>query len=72
MVGFKNNLRKQRNLVGISQERLAEKMSVSRQTISKWENGDSYPSTRHIFELAEIFGCGVNELVTGSGENVGF
>ncbi|MBQ2672593.1 helix-turn-helix domain-containing protein [Candidatus Saccharibacteria bacterium] len=62
---IKDNLRKQRNLAGISQEKLAEEMQVSRQTISKWENGETYPSTGHVLELAEILGCRVDELIGG-------
>ena len=60
---FKDNLRKARTRAGFSQEKLAEEMSVSRQTISKWENGDTYPSTKHIFMLTKILGCSVDELV---------
>ena len=40
-------------------------MSVSRQTISKWENGESFPSTKHIFELTKILHCTYDELVNG-------
>lgn len=60
---FKHNLRKQRNLADLSQEGLADKMSVSRQTISKWENGDTFPSTMHIFMLAKILDCDINVLL---------
>ena len=62
---FKDNLRKVRNSSKISQEKLAEEMSVSRQTISKWENGDSFPSTEHIFQLTEILHCSYDELING-------
>ena len=62
---FKDNLRKIRNKSDFSQEKLAEKMSVSRQTISKWENGDSYPSTKHILELTSILHCTYSELING-------
>ena len=61
---FKDNLRKQRNLAHLSQESLADQMSVSRQTISKWENGDTYPSTKHIFMLAKILKCDFGSLVS--------
>ena len=61
---FKDNLRKQRTLAHLSQESLADKLSVSRQTISKWENGDAYPSMKHIFMLVEILGCDINSLVS--------
>ena len=62
---FKDNLRKIRNLSNFSQEKLAEEMSVSRQTISKWENGESFPSTEHIFELTKILHCTYDELING-------
>ena len=60
---FKDNLREQRNLAHLSQESLADQMSVSRQTVSKWENGDTYPSTKHIFMLAKILNCNFDSLV---------
>lgn len=37
------NLRYLRNLHGLSQEEVAEKIGVSRQSVAKWENGDSLP-----------------------------
>ena len=62
---FKDNLRKARSSSNYSQEKLAEEMSVSRQTISKWENGESFPSTEHIFELTKILHCTYDELING-------
>ena len=62
---FKDNLRKVRNSSNFSQEKLAEEMSVSRQTISKWENGESFPSTEHILELTKILHCTYDELING-------
>ena len=62
-MSFKDNLRKQRTRAALSQESLAEKLSVSRQTVSKWENGDAYPSTEHIFALAALFGCQLDDLL---------
>lgn len=46
-------LRKQNNL---SQEQLADKMGVSRQSISKWESGQSVPEISKIVQLSDIFG----------------
>lgn len=54
------NLRKQRK---ISQEKLAEKVGVSRQSVSKWETGESYPEMNNILILCDIFHCNINELV---------
>lgn len=56
------NLRKQHN---ISQEQLAEQINVSRQSISKWESGDSYPETEKLIALCEIFDCKLDDLVRG-------
>ncbi|MBR2640606.1 MAG: helix-turn-helix transcriptional regulator [Oscillospiraceae bacterium] len=47
---------------GISQEKLAEMLDVTRQAVTKWENGKSNPDTENLIRLAEIFGCSLNEL----------
>lgn len=47
----------------MSQEQLAEKVDVSRQSISKWERGESYPTMNNIMALCDIFHCKLNELV---------
>lgn len=54
------NLRKSKNM---SQEKLAEKVEVSRQSISKWERGESYPTMNNIMALCSIFHCKLNDLV---------
>ena len=48
---------------GWSQEELAEKCAVSRQSVSKWEQGISDPSTSNLFALAKLFGVSVEELL---------
>ena len=58
-------LRKQKKL---SQEELAAALQVSRQAVSKWENGVSNPDTENLIRLAEIFEVDVNVLI-GSPEN---
>ena len=50
---------------GWSQEELAEKMQVSRQAVSKWENGDSFPDTGLLVPISELFGVSVDELLKG-------
>lgn len=40
---------------GMSQEQLAEKLNVSRQSISKWESGESSPETERVVEMSRIF-----------------
>lgn len=54
------NIRKQKN---ISQEILAEKVGVSRQSVSKWECGEAYPTMDNIIKLCKIFNCKINNLV---------
>ena len=53
-------LRKKNNL---SQGELASKMDVSRQSISKWETGQSVPDLKNIIKLSEIFNVTVDEIV---------
>jgi transcriptional regulator with XRE-family HTH domain len=53
-------LRKNNNL---SQEDLAVKMGVSRQSVSKWETGQSAPDLKNIIKLSEIFNITVDELI---------
>lgn len=60
---FGDNLRKLRKLKKLSQEDLAEKMQVSRQSVSKWETSESYPEMNNILELCKIFHCHINDLV---------
>ncbi len=60
---FGENLRKLRKSKNISQEDLAEKVGVSRQSVSKWETGEAYPEMNNILELCKIFKCNIGELV---------
>ena len=62
-MSFKDNLKNWRKKSHLSQESLAFSMLVSRQTISKWENGDMYPSTKHILMLTQILGCRIEDLI---------
>ena len=60
---FGDNLKNIRKLRKISQEELADKLGVSRQSVSKWETGENYPSMTNIMCLCTIFKCNINELV---------
>lgn len=51
---------------GWSQEELSEKLDVSRQSISKWESGQSIPDLERIILLSQIFNVSIDELVTES------
>ena len=58
-----NRLAKLRKEHGYSQEELADKLSISRQAISKWENGESDPSTENLIALSKLYGCSLDALV---------
>lgn len=60
---FGDNLKQIRKSKNISQEDLAEKLGVSRQSVSKWETGENYPSMFNIMCLCDIFNCKINNLV---------
>ena len=60
---FGENLRIIRKSKKMSQEQLAEKMNVSRQSVSKWENSEAYPEMNNILQLCKIFNCKMNDLV---------
>jgi len=48
---------------GMTQEKLAEKMGVSRQTVSKWESGEVTPEIDKLFALADLFACKLDALL---------
>jgi len=60
---FGDNLKLIRKSKKISQEELAFKLGVSRQSVSKWETGENYPSMFNIMCLCDIFKCKINNLV---------
>ncbi len=57
------NLKVLRKQKGFSQEELAVRVNVVRQTVSKWEKGLSVPDADTVIKLAEAFGVSVNELL---------
>ena len=69
---FGENLKAIRKSKNISQEQLAEKLGVSRQSISKWETGENYPSMNNIICLCDIFNCKINELVHEDFSDINF
>ena len=60
---FHSNLIQLRKINHMSQEELAEKVNVSRQTLSKWETGESLPDIEKCRVLAELFGVTLDDLV---------
>ncbi len=58
-------IKKYRNAKGWSQEELAEKIYVTRQTISNWENGKSYPDIHSLLLLGSLFNVSLDQLIKG-------
>lgn len=61
---FEDKLIKLRKKASLSQEALAEKLDVTRQTISKWELGQTKPDMEKLAQMAKLFNISVNELVS--------
>ncbi|MBQ2964497.1 MAG: helix-turn-helix domain-containing protein [Clostridia bacterium] len=62
-MNFSENLASLRKSKGLSQEEIADRLGVSRQAISKWENGQALPETANIMKLCEILEVTPNELL---------
>ncbi len=60
------NISRHRKMTKLTQEELAERMNVSSQAVSKWENDLSLPDIETIQRLAMLFGCTIDELVNGA------
>lgn len=60
---FNNKLYQLRKQKGLSQEELANRLNVSRQTISKWEVGDSTPDMEKLISISDLFEISLDELV---------
>lgn len=58
-----NNLYQARKKKGMSQEEVAEKLGVSRQTISKWETDETLPDIRQAKKLSVLYGLTLDELI---------
>ena len=53
----------ERKRLGLSQEELAEKLSVSRQAVSKWESAQSTPDLQRVLQMAELFEVSTDYLL---------
>jgi len=63
-----NKLQQYRKLNKYSQEKLAELLGVSRQAVTKWENGKSAPSTENLIKLTSIYKIALDDLINDSPE----
>lgn len=59
------NLQFLRKRSGMTQESFAEKLDISRQTVSKWESDVSFPEMEKLLQLCDVFGCDLDTLTRG-------
>lgn len=64
-MGFNENLKRLRQRKNLTQDQLAEKLYISRQSISKWEQGVAEPNLETINKLTEILDCTIGDLIGG-------
>ena len=69
---FSEKVRKLRIRKGLSQEELAEKLDVSRQTVSKWEAGSSLPEIEKLIFLSDFFQVSIDYLLRDKQINTNF
>ena len=67
-MAFSNKLYCLRKQKGLSQDELGSKLNVSRQTISKWELGETTPELEKLIALSDFFQISLDELVMGAKE----
>ncbi|MCC0680783.1 helix-turn-helix transcriptional regulator [Clostridioides sp. ES-S-0005-03] len=65
------NLKRLRKIHQYTQEELAEKLNVSRQSVAKWENGESTPDIDSCIKLAKLYNVRLDDLVNHSEEKSG-
>ena len=59
-----NKIREYRERHGLSQEELARRLGIDRSSVAKWESGCNTPRLAHLLELAKIFRCSLDELIS--------
>ena len=59
----KDMIRRLRTEKGLSQDELAEKLFVTRQAVSRWENGETTPNTETLKQLSRLFDVSINTLL---------
>ena len=64
-MNLKDNLKRIRKENNLSQEELAEKLKVSRQSVSKWEQGITYPEMDKMLEICKLFNLNIDDLLNG-------
>ena len=67
-----DNIQFLRKRKGLTQEQFAEALGVTRQSVSKWESGQSYPEMEKLVQMCDLFGCDLETLVRGSADAAAF
>ena len=63
-------IKRYRIRLGLSQEELADRIFVTRQSVSNWENGRTYPDLQSLLRLSDLFGLSLDELIKGDLETM--
>lgn len=63
-------IKKHRTLAGLSQQEFAERVYVSRQTVSNWENDKSYPDINSLLLISDLFQLSLDQLIKGDLERM--
>ena len=63
-------IKRHRTRLGLSQEELADRIFVTRQSVSNWENGKTYPDLQSLLWLSDLFGLSLDELIKGDIETM--
>lgn len=62
---FHESIKEKRKNLNLTQEEVAEKLFVSRQTISNWENGKTLPDIESLISISELYEISLDELIKG-------
>jgi len=62
---FSKILKEKRKDLGLTQQEVADKLNVSRQTISNWEVGKSYPDTPTLIEISNFYNLSLDYMLKG-------
>ncbi len=58
-----NKIKEKREEKGWTQEELAKRLNVSRTAVVKWETGAAMPTVKRLVNLADLFGCSIDDLL---------
>ncbi|MBN2738879.1 MAG: helix-turn-helix transcriptional regulator [Spirochaetales bacterium] len=71
-MNLSNRIQDLRKKADMTQEMLAEKLNISRQSIAKWEKGESFPDLNNLISLSELFGVSIDFLLKGPNQYSSF